>query len=169
MGKISIRHAEADDAAEIARVHVSSWKAAYGSFMPLTQMAWISERREKRRALELIENPETPILVAEMEQTIVGFLVYGPPGDECDPNTTAQIYTFFVDPARFRQGIGTKLLKQMESAVDVDRITVWVMTQGSHGPAFYNRSGFELEPETKKMFGLIDKQFPIVRYSKYNL
>ena len=69
-------------------------------------------------------------------------------------------------PVWYRQGIGTTLLQAMESAITVPRITVWVMTQGTHGPAFYVRHGFRIEPETEKMFGLIDKEFPIVRYSK---
>ncbi len=134
--------------------------------MPPRQMAWISERREIRRAAELIENPGTPFLVAEIDQEVVGFLVYGPPGDECDAATTSQIYTFFVDPAWYRRGIGTALLTTMESAIDARRITVWVMTQGTHGPAFYVRSGFALEPGTEKLFGLMDMQFPIARYYK---
>jgi ribosomal protein S18 acetylase RimI-like enzyme len=166
MGHTSIRHAVLADAASIARVHVASWKVAYGGFMPRRQMAWISEQRETRRAAELIENPDTPFLVAEVDEAVVGFMVYGPPGDECDPATTSQIYTFFVDPARYRQGIGTTLLEAMESAITVSTITVWVMKQGTHGPAFYVRHGFLIEPETEKMFGLVDKEFPIVRYSK---
>jgi GNAT superfamily N-acetyltransferase len=93
-------------------------------------------------------------------------LVYGPPGDECDPATTSQIYTFFVDPAWYRRGIGTTLLEAMESSIAVSTITAWVMMQGTHGPAFYVRKGFVLEPETEKMFGLVDKEFPIARYSK---
>src|SRR5688500_14250789 len=102
MGHISIRHAVLADAASIARVHVASWKVAYGGFTPPRQMAWTSQRRETRRAAELIENPDTPFLVAELDREIVGFLVYGPPGD--DPVTTSQIYTFFVDPAWYRKG-----------------------------------------------------------------
>ena len=165
MSDVSIRHAVVADAEPIARVHVASWKVAYGNFMPPRQMAWISERRETRRATELINNPETPYLVAEIDNKIVAFLVYGPPGDECDRETTAQIYTFFVDPEFYRQGIGTALLQFMESEICV-HITVWVMTQGTHGPRFYLRSGFKREPETEKMFRLIDKDFPIVRYCK---
>jgi ribosomal protein S18 acetylase RimI-like enzyme len=166
MDQLSIRQAVLADAASIARVHVASWKVAYGGFMPPRQMAWISESRETRRAAELIENPKTPFLVGEVDGRISGFLVYGPPGDECDPATTSQIYTFFVDPACCRRGVGTALLRAMESAITVPRITVWVMTQGTHGPAFYVRNGFRIEDETKKLFGLIDKEFPIVRYSK---
>jgi hypothetical protein len=48
------------DAKQIARVHVASWKVAYGKFMPPKQMAWISERREIRGAGDLISNLETP-------------------------------------------------------------------------------------------------------------
>ena len=134
--------------------------------MPPKQMAWISERRETQRASDLIANPDTPYLVADTGNAIVGFLVYGPAGDQCDPKSTRQIYTFFVDPQRYRQGIGTRLLTTMESQTSVPDITVWVMTQGVHGPRFYARNGFEREPETEKMFRLIDADFPIVRYRK---
>ena len=85
-------------------MHVASWRIAYGEFMPPKQMAWISERRETDRARDLINNPETPYLVAEYDNAIVGFLVYGPPGDECDPKSTRQIYTFFVDPSVIAKG-----------------------------------------------------------------
>jgi len=169
MDRLRVRQAVLADAEQIACVHVASWRIAYGEFMPPKQMAWISERRETRRASDLISNPDTPYLVADNDNTIVGFLVYGPPGDECDPRSTMQIYTFFVDPQRYRQGIGTRLLTTMESEISVPEITVWVMTQGVHGPSFYARSGFEREPETEKMFRLIDTDFPIVRYRKKRL
>ena len=166
MDRLFVRQAVLADAEQIARVHVASWRVAYGEFMPPKQKAWISERREVRRAGDLILNPETPYLVAEGGNSIVGFLVYGPPGDECDPTSTMQIYTFFVDPQRYRQGIGTQLLATMESEIRTPEITVWVMTQGVHGPRFYARSGFRREAETEKMFRLIDADFPIVRYRK---
>ncbi len=169
MDHFRVRLAVLADAEQIARVHVSSWKIAYGEFMPPKQMAWISEGRETRRASELICNPDTPYLVAENDNTIVGFLVHGPPGDECDPRSTVQIYTFFVDPQWYGQGIGTQLLTTMESHLRVPEITVWVMTQGVHGPRFYARSGFTEESETRKMFRLIDTDFPIVRYRKRRL
>jgi hypothetical protein len=88
MVRLFIRQAELEDAEQIARLHVASWKVAYGGFMPPKQMAWISEVREVRRATDLISNPETPYLVAACGEEIVGFLVYGPPGDECDPEST---------------------------------------------------------------------------------
>ncbi len=166
MDRLLIRQAVPADAEPIARVHVASWRVAYGDFMPPKQMAWISESRETRRAADLISNPDTPYLVAEDDGEIVGFLVYGLPGDECDPQSTRQIYTFFVDPRRYRQGIGTRLLTTMQSEISVPEITVWVMTQGTHGPHFYERSGFLREPETEKLFRLIDADFPIVRYRK---
>lgn len=166
MDRLLVRQAVLADAEQIARVHVASWRFAYGEFMPPKQKAWISESRETRRANDLISNPDTPHLVAEHDNTIVGFLVYGPPGDECDPKSTMQIYTFFVDPQRYRQGIGTRLLSTMESEVSVPEITVWVMTQGVHGPRFYARSGFKRESETEKNFRLIDTDFLIVRYRK---
>jgi N-acetylglutamate synthase-like GNAT family acetyltransferase len=166
MDRLLIRKAVLADAEPIARLHVASWRAAYGDFMPPKQMAWISEVRETRRANDLIRNPETPYLVAEDDDAIVGFLVYGPPGDDCDPRSTRQIYTFFVDPQRYRRGIGTQLLTAMEAEISVPEITVWVMTQGVHGPRFFARSGFEREHQTEKMFRLIDTDFPIVRYRK---
>jgi ribosomal protein S18 acetylase RimI-like enzyme len=166
MVRLFIRQAELEDAEQIARLHVASWKVAYGGFMPPKQMAWISEVREVRRATDLISNPETPYLVAACGEEIVGFLVYGPPGDECDPESTRQIYTFFVDPRLYRQGIGSRLLSTMEAEICVPEITVWVMTQGTHGPRFYERSGFVRESETEKMSQLIDADFPIVRYRR---
>jgi ribosomal protein S18 acetylase RimI-like enzyme len=169
MDRLLVRQAVLADAEQIARVHVASWRIAYGEFMPPQQMAWISERRETRRAGDLIRNPETPFLVAENDNSVVGFLAYGPPGDECDPKSTRQIYTFFVDPQRYRRGIGARLLTTMESEISVSEITVWVMTQGVHGPRFYERRGFKRESETEKMFRLIDTDFPIVRYRKNRL
>ncbi len=166
MDRHSVRKAVLADAEPLARLHVASWRVAYGDFMPPKQLAWISDVRETRRASDLIENPETPYLVAEDDGAIAGFLVYGPPGDDCDPQATRQIYTFFVDPQRYRQGIGTQLLRAMEREINVPDITAWVMTQGVHGPRFYARSGFERESETEKMFRLIDADFPIVRYRK---
>lgn len=116
-----MRPARPSDAAEIARIQLTTWRTAYQRLMPRHVLAQISEDWLRERWSEAVTSPPSPthrVLVA-VEQTqqdyVVGFLASGP--DE-DDDTVAAITEFLVEPRWGRRGHGSRLLS---AAVDLWR------------------------------------------------
>lgn len=76
------------------------------------------------------------VAVAEIEGAIVGFAVYEPDG------STVQISGLFVDPEKWRRGIGRRLLDEgKKRALGLGALSLTVI--GSvENEAFYNACGF---------------------------
>lgn len=116
-----VRPARPPDAAEIARVQLSTWRTAYQRLMPRHVLEGISEDWLRERWSEAIVSPPGPshrVLVA-IEQTqqdyVVGFLASGPDEEEA---TVAAITELLVEPRWGRRGHGSRLLA---AAVDLWR------------------------------------------------
>ncbi|HEX6685847.1 MAG TPA: GNAT family N-acetyltransferase [Candidatus Limnocylindrales bacterium] len=116
-----VRPARPPDAAEIARIQLSTWRTAYQRLMPRHVLEEISEEMLRQRWSEAVTSPPGPsyrVLVA-VEQTqqdyVVGFLASGP-DDEDD--RVAAITELLVEPRWGRRGHGSRLLA---AAVDLWR------------------------------------------------
>ena len=75
-----IRPAKVEDAYDIARVHVDSWRETYRSIVPDSVLEKLStdQRAEVRAKVLREKKPGTLCLVAEDEGGIFGFAVGGP-------------------------------------------------------------------------------------------
>jgi len=82
-----IRDAEPEDAADIARVHVDTWRSAYRGILPASYLKSISSQHRAiawARMLEVVEESETDItLLPEHDNDNVGFV---PAGHLRDPD-----------------------------------------------------------------------------------
>lgn len=79
----TIRPATVDDAAEIANVHISSWREAYRNLLPqdfLDQLPLTFKRRMNMWKQVTAESKKS-IFVAEAKSGIVGFSVFEPARD----------------------------------------------------------------------------------------
>jgi GNAT superfamily N-acetyltransferase len=119
-----VRPARPDDAGEIARIQLATWRVAYRRLLPrhvLDQLdeAWVAQRW--RAAVEEPPSPAHRVLVA-IEQAgegpgyRVGFAAAGPadenalaPGESTLPDTAA-VTDLLVEPRWGRRGHGSRLL-----------------------------------------------------------
>lgn len=111
----AIRDALAGDAAEVARVHVLSWKEAYRGVLPdeyldalqvEDRLAWWIERLTADR------DPRDHVLVAEDEDGhVCGFASAGPCQD--DEGATAELRQIYLVPPVWGRGIGRALLAEV--------------------------------------------------------
>ena len=167
MKDLIIRNALASDVRQLAKLHVDSWKVAYAPILHQDHLDWVSVQREVRRKRNHIKQG-TPLLVAERNQEILGFILYeyDEPDEEDILPGTWDIHNFWVHHERTRQGIGGALLKEMIRRASPKRIHVWVLTGVQAGPCFYEKHGFRTDEETRKDFIFLDHRMPMVRYSK---
>ncbi|PVZ06892.1 GNAT family N-acetyltransferase [Actinomycetospora cinnamomea] len=146
---VEVRDARPDDARGIAAVNVRSWRAAYRDLVPDEVLAGLSvPDRERFWASALDTRPtNTHILVATVAGTVVGFAATGPPlvgEDRADP-TLGDLYALYLDPDRWRRGIGTRLhaaaLDRLRSC-GYTRAGLWVLATNDRALRFYERHGW---------------------------
>jgi len=121
-----VRPARPEEADEIARIQVTTWRVAYRRIVPASVLARLDQEWIARRWREAVERPPTPrhrVLVA-IEQAaehshLVGFAAVGPadeqaaaPEEESPPrgDRTAAVTELLVEPRWGRRGHGSRLL-----------------------------------------------------------
>ena len=138
-----IREATADDVPAVVQVHLDSWDAAKeGLDLPTRRT------REQRTELwtSFLDEGRGELWVAEDHGGVVGFIAFGSSRDE-DRQGEIEIYTLYVDPARWRQGVGSALIgKVPESGVPV---SLWTSEGSAQARGFYTRHGFHPDGATE--------------------
>ncbi|HKH22534.1 MAG TPA: GNAT family N-acetyltransferase [Solirubrobacterales bacterium] len=144
-----IRDATPDDAEAIANINAAGWRAAYVGLIDRDRLAnlpvkvWVREIKVNLTEL----SPDSFSIVAETEGRVSGScFVLGTARDGDLPDDVAELVAIYVDPHRWRQGVGTALLREaMERCRREGRseMSLWTLS-GNHGAqAFYERHGFE--------------------------
>jgi len=142
---VDIRTAMESDLDEIRAIARHSMETSYSAFLP--EMV-ISDAVDKwyggETGEELLSDPDTCVLVAEMGDTVVGFsqshLVETPAG------TIGEIHWLHVDPEYRGEGIGTELFNRTRATLedrDVSWIRAFVLTDYDPGNAFYEARELE--------------------------
>jgi GNAT superfamily N-acetyltransferase len=138
---LSIRSANQDDAAAIARVHVASWRSTYAGIVAEEYLAALDEAKRELSWREwLTRGIET--YVAALDGEIVGFITGGAIREPIEPYD-AELYAIYLLQAAHGQGIGRQLLRQLVVMLlgrGFHSMAVWVLEQN---PAtnFYERTG----------------------------
>ncbi|MCO5966793.1 GNAT family N-acetyltransferase [Actinoallomurus soli] len=118
MGVVGVRAAYPGDVAAVAEIQVRAWREGYRSVIPEAALAEMTGPEAvalwRERWADAVAAPPSPrhrLLVAVDEGVITGFAAHAPAGDpDQDPQTTGELLTLLVDPARGRAGHGSRLL-----------------------------------------------------------
>jgi ribosomal protein S18 acetylase RimI-like enzyme len=130
--------AAADDAVEIARVYVETWRDAYRTILPEDTLAHLSVPRIAHSFVESMHNGEI-VLVAKHDGRVIGFASGGRESDR-DVFFRSEIFTLYVAPFAQRVGVGRALVDEMRARLPAP-IIVWVLAQNRAGRAFYESVG----------------------------
>ena len=164
---MKIQPAVPEDVPAIARAQVRSWQAAYERIMPADHLATLSV--EKREALwrELLSRSAPELLVAKENDYIIGFIAFGRCRDQDAAASTAEIWSVYVIPSHWAQGVGTQLWKQArERMIELGyhSVSLWVLADNTRATQFYDRIGFDLDEESAKDVVIGGKTLSEVRY-----
>ena len=153
---LNVRAAAVADAAQIAHVHVTSWRAAYRDLLPdryLARLATDERERMWRRRIEAIR-PDEAVLVAERGDTVVGFSSAGPTRDrDADARSVGEVYAVYLVPEEWGRGIGRLLLERAVAALVDAGFThagLWVLEANTHARRFYEHLGWRADGATKE-------------------
>lgn len=160
--RVNLRSAGLNDAAAIARVHVTTWRAAYAGVVPdgyLVNMTEVGQMRSWRRLLGRPQAEET-ILVAEAESAVaaggpqvIGFGSCGPSRPYGLPYL-GEVFTLYVAEDWQGRGIGRALIRALFAdlvARGKRDAVIWVLS-ANPSRFFYEAVGGSAVAERKEVF-----------------
>ena len=169
-----VRQAELADAGAIASAHIRSWQAGYAEVisdeylrsldddLPLRTLRW-------QTAILGAEDEDAFVLVSEIGGDLAGWLTGGPCRDEYHGETPlGEIHGCYVDPAHWRKGAGSALMRD-----GLDRLTragytkavLWVLADNTRARDFYERHGWHADGG-RKMYEVGGERHLEVRYRR---
>jgi len=95
---------------------------------------------------------DPPLLVAEVDDGVVGFVSYGPSRDKDAGDRVAEVYAIYVSPEHWGRGVGKALhdeaVKQLRSR-GFDEATLWVLDTNERTLRWYERQGWSPDGSEK--------------------
>lgn len=138
----TVRRAEVEDAAAIARVQVASWRSSYTGIVPGAYLASLdAEARTADWAQHLAAGVSA--FVAEDASGVFGF-VCGGPAREPVAASDCELYAIYLLEGRQRRGAGSLLFLALVATLQEQgfhAMQVWVLKQNFSGVAFYQAIG----------------------------
>lgn len=140
---MAVRIAVPNDAPEIARVHVSSWRSTYSGLLPDDFLASLSEMGYSERWRRLIADGTSRVYVVEHEGEVVGF-ASGGRERAGETGYEGELYAIYVLDRAQRHGFGRELVRATVAGLRELRLgdmIIWVLRDNSTARAFYERLG----------------------------
>jgi len=145
MADVTIREATVEDVSGVQQVARAGWTAAYDDIL---RTETIERAMEEWYATESvsgqIEREDVGYFVAEDGSDVVGY-VTGGPGESED---TAVLGAIYVDPDRWGEGIGSRLLERFEGfsrEEGYEAVFFEVLVGNEVGASFYRKHGYSAD------------------------
>ncbi|MEV8506590.1 GNAT family N-acetyltransferase [Actinoplanes sp. NPDC051475] len=163
-----VRPARPEDAGEIARIQLSTWRTAYRRMLPAHVLANLDEAYLARgwaEAIEAAPSGRHRVLIAveqsESAQTVVGFVAAGPADEQAlapeEPplaDGVAAITDLLVEPRWGRRGHGSRLLAATVDLWREDGFTsavAWAYDADDVMKKFLTSTGWEPDGATRAL------------------
>lgn len=124
---VSVRVAWGDDAPAIAALQLRAWQQRYAGLLAEAELPSGPEAVDAaaaawRASLVKPHDARQRVLVALAHDEVTGFVITGPATDpDCDPVRDGALEELTVDPARLREGHGSRLLQAAADTLVADR------------------------------------------------
>ncbi|MGH1470204.1 MAG: GNAT family N-acetyltransferase [Cellvibrionaceae bacterium] len=143
---VSIRDGVISDAEIVCAIRVKTWQKAYVEFMPESFLAHLDPSSQLKRLQQLIkERPNYfSLLIAELENKIIGFCISGTPRYSHQSNVI-ELQGLYVLPKYWGKGAGNQLIKQCikeASEKEYKYIELWCIKGNRQAQRTYENSGF---------------------------
>jgi len=152
---VSVRPARPEDAVEIARIQIETWRTGYAKVLPaevLDALAETDVARQWRGSISTPPSSEHRVLIANEGEWPVGFTAFGPDPDvqEGDPDAehTASINLILVEPRWGRRGHGSRLLAavaDLSRDAGMTRLVTWVPVAQTPTLEFFRGAGWDAD------------------------
>ena len=149
MARADVRVATKADVDEIVRIQASTWRTAYGEFIPSAALDELTGPAARAAWTDAVAAGEGHhVLIATEGSWTVGFCAVAPARleDPAAPASRAQIVTVLVEPRWGRRGHGRRLLAAAFQAAVADGATegvVWLLERDVASRACFDRIGWD--------------------------
>jgi len=150
---VTVREASADDVTAIQYVARATWHAAYGDVLSAPAIdEQVDEWYRDDVVADAVGSEQVIYLVASEGGDVVGFTSAGPSeqvSDDADEDV-AQLYTIYVAPDYWRDGIGSRLFDTVLGRLrerEFDAVRICVLEGNDVGRSFYEAHGFPVVEE----------------------
>jgi GNAT superfamily N-acetyltransferase len=148
-----IRLATPDDAAAIAAVHVRCWQTAYRGYFPDDFLDGLNLAERTERWGVWLADAAEPTAVDDAPGGIAGFVRIGPSRDPGASGATGELLAIYVEPSRWRRGVGTELMSWATAAAPArgwTAMTLWTIEGNARARSFYERCRWFPDGATKR-------------------
>jgi ribosomal protein S18 acetylase RimI-like enzyme len=138
-----IRPALPKDAAEIARVHVESWRSSYRGLLADEFLDSLSQAGYTDRWRRVIGDGASRVFVVEEPDGVVGF-ASGGRERAGESGYEGELYAIYIVARSQRKGHGRELVHTMAAALRENGLRdmiVWVLRDNTSAREFYERLG----------------------------
>ncbi|MCW2290432.1 GNAT superfamily N-acetyltransferase [Pseudomonas sp. BIGb0408] len=143
-----IRSALPNDAKAIASVHIRSWQQAYAELLPSEYLGSLDSALAMREAFwaRAIETGRETILVAELDEQVVGWISVGASRDsDAVAGVTGEVLAIYVLAEQWGSGVGLVLWEAgLQRLADhgYRQLTLWVLAANARARRFYRKAGW---------------------------
>lgn len=147
----NVRPAGAADAGLLAQLSTSTAAQEWPGLLPIDQAAAASVEGRTRRWRQLLDDGLT-VLLAELGGRPAGFAVAGPARDPDLPNSTAELYAFYLDSSAAGHGLAQRLWEALPDALAAAgnrRLVLWVDERNARMRALVGQAGFQADGRSR--------------------
>jgi ribosomal protein S18 acetylase RimI-like enzyme len=151
---IAVRAAGPDDVEAIVQLTAAGWRRAYPGIVPAEAIEGLPITTWRSEITRGLASPEGDsfTLIAEDQGRTRGYVFVAAPGRESEGPDEAELVAIYVDPRRWRCGIGRALLEKAVAAAGAAgyaEMTLWSFEQNAQALAFYDALGWGLTPQRR--------------------
>jgi GNAT superfamily N-acetyltransferase len=149
--EVRVRDAIPDDTETIVSLTAAGWQTAYQGIVPRERLADLPVDRWRHEVSVGLRRPVADAFTyaAEIDDRLVGYCYVAAPARDADlGDGEAELAAIYVDPARWRQGVGGTLMRAA-----LDRMgelgygegILWTFKQNRPAISFYERHGWSAD------------------------
>jgi GNAT superfamily N-acetyltransferase len=148
---VEVREATQADTESIVELTAAGWRAAYPGIVPAERIenlpiaGWRHDIRSGLRA----PKADSFTRIAEAGGEVVGYSFVAAPGrEEPEASRVAEVVAVYVDPERWRTGVGRALMGSVDEGAaqaGYEELVLWSFEQNERALAFYDALGWERE------------------------
>lgn len=138
-----LRQAQAPDADAMTEVLIAAWHAGFSGVVPTGLEPPVEQAADRLR--QRLGDGAIAGTVAEADESVCGFCVFGPSRDPNAGEDIGEIYQLFVTPEVWRSGVGSGLIEQATAQLRRQRnrwVTVWTFAKNARASHFYANRGY---------------------------
>jgi ribosomal protein S18 acetylase RimI-like enzyme len=153
MSSIQVRPATLRDAKAIAEIHVAAWQDAYKGLLPDATLDALSVQKRQAFWREAIDLCEPQVMVAHIDNEMMGFVGFDRSRDKGTPSTTGEIWALYAAPQHWEKGVGLALWDAARDGLQEEgctKVTLWTYLRNERALRFFEAAGFKRELNTTK-------------------